>query len=102
MAKKDLQRIDAKGYLHVEDRNMDFIKLLADRYEKLTRLYALFEGDKHELLIEDKELDEKYDLHYLFNKERKGDLQCIISFQMRDCYNLIKEWIDNDKPDFNK
>ena len=101
MAKKDLQRIDAEGYLHVEDRNMDFIKLLADRYEKLTRLHALFNEDKHELLIKDKVLDEEYDLHYLFNKEHKGDLQCIIFFQMKDCYNLIKEWINNDKPDFD-
>ena len=33
MAKKDLQRIDAEGYLHVEDRNMDKIKPLADVYE---------------------------------------------------------------------
>jgi len=109
MAKKDLQRIDAEGYLHVEDKNMDKIKPLADVYEKLSRIYTLLKGHQYEIIIKDTELDEEYSLEDLFDEKNKEDvdylfkdcLRADVASQMQDNYNSIKKWAYNDKPDFN-
>jgi len=109
MAKKDLQRIDAEGYLHVEDRNMDKIKPLSDDYEKLSRIYTLLKGCQYEIIIKDTELDEEYSLEDLFDGKNQDDVDflfkhCLrvqVAMQMQDNYNLIKKWAYNDKPDFN-
>jgi hypothetical protein len=109
MAKKDLQRIKSEGYLHVEHRNMDKIKPLADDYEKLSRIYTLLKGYQYEIIIKDTELDEEYSLEDLFdgrNQDQvdylfKDCLRIQVASQMQDNYNLIKKWAYNDKPDFN-
>jgi len=123
MAKKDLQRINVEGYLHVEDRNMDKIKPLADDYEKLSRIYTLLNGYQkenlkeklikesygYEIIIKDTELDEEYSLEDLFDGKNQEDVDflfkdCLriqVASQMRDNYNLIKKWAYNDKPDFD-
>ena len=109
MAKKDLQRIKAEGYLHVEDRNMDKIKPLTDDYEKLSRIYTILKENKYEIIIKDTEFDEKYNLEDLFNKKNSEDvdyffkdcLRADVASQMQDNYNLIKKWAYNDKPDFD-
>jgi hypothetical protein len=109
MAKKDLQRIKAEGYLHVEDRNMDKIKPLSDDYEKLSRIYTLLKGYQYEIIIKDTELDEEYSLEDLFDGKNqdqvdylfKDCLRIQVASQMQDNYNLIKKWAYNDKPDFD-
>lgn len=110
MAKKDLQKIKAAHYLHVEDRNMDKIKPLADDYEKLSRIYTILEQNKYEVIIKDTELDEEYNLEGLFDGKNEKELDYVfkdilrvnVSCQMQDNYNLIKKWAYNDKPDFNR
>jgi len=109
MAKKDLQRIEAEHYLHVEDRNMDKIKPLCDDYQKLSRIYTLLKGYQYEIIIKDTELDEEYSLEDLFDGKNQKDVDflfknCLridVASQMQDNYNLIKKWAYNDKPDFN-
>jgi hypothetical protein len=109
MAKKDLQRIDAEGYLHVEDRNMDKIKPLTDDYEKLSRIYTLLQEHQYEIIIKDTELDEEISLEDLFDGKNqdhvdylfKDCLRIQVASQMQDNYNLIKKWAYNDKPDFD-
>jgi hypothetical protein len=110
MAKKDLQRIKAEGYLHLEDRNMDKIKPLADDYEKLSRIYTILKKNEYEIIIKDTDLDEEYSLEDLFDGRNQENvdhlfrdcLRVMIASQMQDNYNLIKKWAYNDKPDFNK
>jgi hypothetical protein len=109
MAKKDLQRIDAEGYLNVEDRNMDKIKPLTDDYEKLSRIYTLLQEHQYEIIIKDTELDEEISLEDLFDGKNQDQVDylfkdCLgiqVASQMQDNYNLIKKWAYNDKPDFD-
>jgi hypothetical protein len=100
--KKDLnlQSIKAENYLHVQDRNMDYIKILADKYENLSRLYTLSKDNFNKVIFKDEELNEEYDLNYLFNKDGLGMFQFMLSRQMNSYYDEIKQWIENDKPDF--
>ena len=100
--KKDLnlQSIKAENYLHVQDRNMDYIKILADKYENLSRLYTLSKDNFNKVIFKDEELNEEYDLNYLFNKDGIGMFQFLLTRQMNSYYDEIKQWIENNKPDF--
>lgn len=98
--KIDLQKIEAHPYLHVQDRNMDYIKILADKYENLSRLYTLTKDNFNKVIFKDEELNEEYDLNYLFNKDGIGMFQFMLSRQMNSYYDEIKQWVENDKPDF--
>ena len=116
MAKKikekkiDLQKIEAHPYLHVQDRNMENIKSLADDYEKLKEIYNLLKKNKYEAIIKDE--DNEFiefnlgDINFNGDNEDKIDflfrnvLIDSVSKQMQDNYDEIKQWIENDKPDF--
>ncbi len=108
--KIDLQKIEAHPYLHVQDRNMESIKSLADDYEKLREIYNLLKKNKYEAIIKDEDNeftefnledinfngDNKYKIDFLF----RNVLIDSISKQMQDNYDEIKQWVENNKPDF--
>ena len=96
----NLQTINAEDWLHVQDRNMDYIKILADKYENLSRLYTLSKDNFSGVVFKDVRLDTEYDLNYLFNKDGIGIFQFMLSRQMNSYYDEIKKWVENNKPDF--